>query len=144
MLDSTLRVPLGAKILDDQAPTLIITGESAPAGREKALRDAGATVVRVAGDRDGLALDAVMNQLAAMEINEVMVEAGPILNGALLEAGLLDEIVIYRAPHALGAAARPMFESPPVTDMADRRDYRQVATRRIGEDWRTRFVHGSV
>ena len=69
-------------------------------------------------------------------MNELHVEAGPVLNGALLRAGLADELLLYLAPTLLGDTARGMFELPPLATLSERRalDLRDV--RRIGEDLR--------
>ncbi|MDH3767308.1 MAG: bifunctional diaminohydroxyphosphoribosylaminopyrimidine deaminase/5-amino-6-(5-phosphoribosylamino)uracil reductase RibD [Gammaproteobacteria bacterium] len=144
ILDSRLRTPVDAKILHNKATTVIMAREDAPADRVGALERVGAKVMRVAANGDGLQLNEVMAELAALELNEVLVESGPKLNSSLLRAGLLDEIVVYQAAHTLGDDARPMFESPRVTDMANRPEFDLVSTRPIGDDWRKRFVPGSV
>ncbi|MDH3588192.1 MAG: bifunctional diaminohydroxyphosphoribosylaminopyrimidine deaminase/5-amino-6-(5-phosphoribosylamino)uracil reductase RibD [Gammaproteobacteria bacterium] len=141
IVDSGLRTPVDARILGDEATTVIITGEDAPVERRQALTDAGARIVPVTRADNGVSLAELMAQLAALEINEVMVEAGPKLNGALLCAGLLDELVIYQAPRLLGPDAMPMFDLPTLTGNPG---FKLVATRRIGPDWRMRFVPGSV
>jgi riboflavin biosynthesis pyrimidine reductase len=56
-----------------------------------------------------LQLPALFTELAKRQINQVLVEAGPRLAGALLQQGLLDEIVLYQAPMFLGDAARDAF-----------------------------------
>jgi diaminohydroxyphosphoribosylaminopyrimidine deaminase/5-amino-6-(5-phosphoribosylamino)uracil reductase len=77
-----------------------------------------------------------MRELAARMMNEVHVEAGPILNGALLREGLVDEVLLYLAPCLLGDRARGMFDLPELNSLADRQamDLRDV--RRIGADLR--------
>jgi diaminohydroxyphosphoribosylaminopyrimidine deaminase/5-amino-6-(5-phosphoribosylamino)uracil reductase len=87
-----------------------------------------------AGGRVDLA--AVMQHLATLQINEVLVEAGPALNGALLQAGLVDELIVYQAPHVLGSTARGMFELPALQDMAGRPACVLSDVRRVGADLR--------
>jgi diaminohydroxyphosphoribosylaminopyrimidine deaminase/5-amino-6-(5-phosphoribosylamino)uracil reductase len=77
-----------------------------------------------------------MQELAVREINELMVEAGCTLNGALLQAGVVDELVMYVAPILLGDTARGLFALPELTDMAGRTDVRIVDTRMVGKDSR--------
>jgi len=81
-------------------------------------------------------LDAVMRLLAAREINDVLVEAGATLAGALLAAGLVDELVLYMAPVLLGAHARPLFDGLGIESMTARFALEFLDTRRIGEDLR--------
>ena len=84
----------------------------------------------------GLDLHAVMRELAGRECNEVHVEAGPTLAGALLQAGLVDEIVLYIAPLLLGDRARGLFQLPELTQMRERWELETLETRVVGQDWR--------
>ena len=75
--------------------------------------------------------------LAARGVNELHVEAGAKLNGALLEAGLVDELLLYVAPAALGDPARGMFERPsPLAALTGRAQFVWHDVRRIGADLR--------
>ena len=89
-------------------------------------------------DRDGrIDLAAMMTALAAEGINELHVEAGARLNGALLAAGLVDELLVYLAPCLLGDGARGMFALPaPLDRLADRTPLRIVGVDPVGTDWR--------
>ena len=136
VLDSSLRVPAGAKILDGSAPTMIVTSANAASGRVDALRSAGADVQSVPALPSGLDLDAVLQRLAAAECNEVLVEAGATLAGAFVASGLVDEIVCYVAGTLLGDAARAMLKLPLLERMSDRYEYRWVDVRKVGADLR--------
>jgi diaminohydroxyphosphoribosylaminopyrimidine deaminase / 5-amino-6-(5-phosphoribosylamino)uracil reductase len=89
-------------------------------------------------DRDGrVDLDAMMRELARREINEVHVEAGAKLNGALLRAGLIDELVVYFAGSLIGDPARGMFElTSPLATLNERTRLDWTSVDRIGEDLR--------
>jgi diaminohydroxyphosphoribosylaminopyrimidine deaminase / 5-amino-6-(5-phosphoribosylamino)uracil reductase len=89
-------------------------------------------------DRDGrIDLPAMMAALAAEGINEIHVEAGARLNGALLAAGLVDELLVYLAPCLLGDGARGMFALPASLErLSDRTPLRIAGVDRIGTDWR--------
>ena len=89
-------------------------------------------------DRDGrIDLAAMMAALAGEGINEVHVEAGARLNGALLAAGLVDELLVYLAPCLLGDGARGMFVLPaPLERLADRTPLRIAGVDAVGADWR--------
>src|SRR5947207_13698549 len=82
-------------------------------------------------------LVAMLSALAAREINELHVEAGAKLNGALLAAGLVDELLLYLAPCILGDPARGMFALPSALSLlAQRVQLRIREVARIGDDWR--------
>jgi hypothetical protein len=81
-------------------------------------------------------LHAVCARLATLEFNEVLVESGPMLAGALLDAGLVDELVIYLAPMLLGATARSAFATRELLDLSDATRFRCLETRSIGRDLR--------
>jgi diaminohydroxyphosphoribosylaminopyrimidine deaminase/5-amino-6-(5-phosphoribosylamino)uracil reductase len=102
VVDSALRTPPGARLLNPADSGVWIVGARADAQREAALRGAGAQVMLRPATGSGVDLAAVIDALAAQPVNEVHVEAGPRLNGALLAAGLVDEVLLYLAPRLLG------------------------------------------
>lgn len=138
--DTALNTPPTARLLRLPGQTLIFAAGDVPA-RRAALEASGAQV-RVAGR--GIAgyvdLGALLEELARLEVNDVLVEAGPTLAGALLAEGLADELIVYLAPHLLGDDARGMFRLPGIASMADRiaLDIQQV--RAVGADWRITAV----
>jgi diaminohydroxyphosphoribosylaminopyrimidine deaminase/5-amino-6-(5-phosphoribosylamino)uracil reductase len=141
VLDSGLRTPPTARLLSQPGKTLIVTAVN-DADRAGRLRDAGAEVVILA-DGKRIDLPALMLQLAVREVNELMVEAGATLAGSLLAAKVVDELVLYYAPHILGSAERGMFSLPPLARMADRVELEIREVRAVGKDWRVvaRPVH---
>ena len=79
-----------------------------------------------------------MQRLAQEGVNELWVEAGPTLSGALLQAGLVDELIIYVAPLLMGDAARALFQMPAFTRLADCMALDISDVRAVGKDWRLR------
>ncbi len=138
ILDSRLRTPPTARTLHLPGSVLIFTAVADP-DRQAPLRAAGADITVVPHIGQGLDLAAIMAELARRECNEVQVECGPTLAGALLQAGLMDELVIYMAPLLLGDQARGLFQLPELTRMEERRELKLVETRAVGKDWRLRF-----
>lgn len=135
VLDRRLRTPPGARLLDSSAPTLVVHDAALiPDGRF-------ATVECIGIDAsDGhLDLAALLRLLATRECNEVQVEAGPTLCGALCAAGLVDELLLYVAPLLLGDGARPLLALPPLHAMAGRWRLEPVEQRHVGADWRLLF-----
>ena len=134
IVDTRLRTPPAARVFS--APGRVLVATSRDASSAPALVDAGAEVVSVPGSRDRVALDTLLATLAGRGVNEVHTECGPTLAGALLEAGLVDEVVAYLAPMLLGDAARGMFTLPIVAAMRDRIDLEIVSVESIGGDLR--------
>ncbi len=133
--DPGLRLPASAKMLGLPGRTLVVCAR-AEAGRVDELTGAGAEVATLP-DRDGrIDLAQLMRHLAAAEVNEVLVESGPTLSGALLRAGLVDELVLYLAPTLLGDGARGLFHLPEIQRMDQQLALHIVEWRALGADWR--------
>ncbi len=136
ILDPHLSTPPSARTLQCEGRTLIVTA-SESGGASDRLRAAGAEVIRIAGGPDTVDLLAMLEHLASNEqINEVLLETGAILSGAMLEAGLVDEIVLYVAPHFMGDGARGLFHLPRIERMEQRLQLQVVDVRAVGDDWR--------
>ena len=131
IVDSALRTPVDAATL----PALIACHHADPTARA-ALEQTSAEVIELPSEHGRVDLPALLTQLAQRGINEVHVEAGAALNGALLAAGLVDEWVAYVAPMAVGDTARGLFAQPVLTTMADASRFRLSDVRQIGCDLR--------
>lgn len=136
VLDSTLRMPVDSKMLFLEGETLVLHGSDIDQGRAHALVQAGVRLQQVSADHAGLVLNQVMQLLGREGINEVLIEAGPTLAGAALQAGIIDELVIYMAPSLMGAEARGLFELPGLSRMADRLQLQIQDIRKVGRDYR--------
>ena len=133
VLDSRLRTPATAKVLDGSAPTLLCHDQNAAVPEAIAARPARLLALPASGG--GLDLMALSDCLTREQCNEILVESGPRLAGALLRAGLLDELIVYMAPALLGDRARPLLELP-LDTMAEKIPLRFVDVRKVGTDWR--------
>lgn len=134
VVDSRLETPLDAKVLDG-GNVLVFAGRDEPA-RIAALKQRGAEVVVLPNSAGKVDLAAMVRELARRELNEVHVEAGFKLNGSLLAAGIIDELVLYLAPCLFGDAARGMFDLPALDDLAQRRALAIRDVRHVGPDLR--------
>lgn len=134
VLDSRLRTPPTARVLQG-GNTLLVCQEAQPERLEPLLA-AGAAVLELPGPAGRPDLALLMEVLAQRGINELHVEAGATVNGALLAAGLVDEWLAYLAPIALGDRARGLFDLPALTDMAARHAFALHDLRQIGPDLR--------
>ncbi|MGV6816545.1 MAG: bifunctional diaminohydroxyphosphoribosylaminopyrimidine deaminase/5-amino-6-(5-phosphoribosylamino)uracil reductase RibD [Thiotrichales bacterium] len=88
----------------------------------------------------GLDLHEVARELAVRGVNECHVEAGPTLSGAFLEAGLVDELVVYMAPHVMGSSARGLFNLPGIDEMSQRKSLHLSEVRQLGPDLRLTLI----
>jgi diaminohydroxyphosphoribosylaminopyrimidine deaminase/5-amino-6-(5-phosphoribosylamino)uracil reductase len=136
VIDARLKTPLRAKTLSLAGEVVVLTTRALDDPKAQALTAAGARVERVAGNEEHCDLRAVLEHLAAREVNDVWVEAGAGLNGALLQAGLIDELIIYMAPRLLGDSARGMFGVPALESLAEGWDVTFDEIRRVGADLR--------
>jgi diaminohydroxyphosphoribosylaminopyrimidine deaminase/5-amino-6-(5-phosphoribosylamino)uracil reductase len=134
VVDSRLRMDPQAKILDGE-PVLVATA-TGDAARRRALEAKGASIVVLPDAGGKVDLARLAAELAARGINEILVESGINLNSALLAAGLVDELLIYLAPHLLGDGGRGMLDLGEVTRMEGRLALDVRETRMIGPDLR--------
>ena len=136
VLDTRLRMLPRARMLSLPGETTIICGEGAPADSEAELRAAGAEVLRLPQLGGRIDLQRLMAVLAGRAVNELLLESGPTLAGAMLQAGLVDELIVYQAPHLMGHAARELVRLPGLDRMADRPVFVYTDVRRVGADLR--------
>ncbi len=137
ILDSRLRLPLAAACLREPGRTLIITTEQHSPDKRQRLEAAGAEIQVLPSDAGGrVELADMLRWLADNEqVNELLVETGATLAGALLDAQLVDELQLFVAPTLLGGDARPLFELPGITRMADQKRLVIKEFRQVGQDW---------
>lgn len=135
VVDSKLRLTGKEKIFKQGGAVWIYTLVS-DLSKHQALRAAGADITVFESSATQVDLTQLMQQLAAREINEVHTECGQSLAGALLQQGLVDEMVVYIAPMLLGSRARGAFEIGELTDMASRLTCKIKQVRSIGDDLR--------
>ena len=152
VLDSKLQMPPSAKMLTLPGRTIILTCEDENTVRPESfdsaqeihveeqkaklqkLQNVGAEVYQLPEKKGRLNLIEVMKFLAGQEINEVLVEAGAVLNGALLTENLVDEWVIYMAPKILGDKGRGLFHLPRLDKLADCKEMIFNSFQSVGKD----------
>ena len=134
VVDSRLETPTGAKVLDGGGTLIAAAIEDA--GKSHVLRERGAEIFVCANAAGKVELPALMRELARRGVNEVHVEAGYRLNGSLLREGLVDELLVYLAPHLIGDAARGMFELPELERLDGRHALEVRDLRMVGNDIR--------
>ncbi|MFP4262788.1 MAG: bifunctional diaminohydroxyphosphoribosylaminopyrimidine deaminase/5-amino-6-(5-phosphoribosylamino)uracil reductase RibD [Halomonas sp.] len=138
IIDSRLRLPEAAACLGEPGRTLVVTVEGVEPERIERLTRAGAEVLTLPAGADGrVDLDALLRHLAeAEQANEVLLETGATLAGAMLDAGLVDEMQLFVAPTLLGGDARPLFQLAGIESMEHQRGLEILDIRAVGQDWR--------
>lgn len=133
LVDSRLEVDQHARIFEGGG--VLVASAVADSRREAALAERGVEVLHLANDRGKVDLQALMKALAGRGVNEVHVEAGFKLNGSLVQAGVVDELLVYLAPVLIGEA-QGMVHLPALSDLAQaqRLVFREVT--QVGEDVR--------
>jgi len=133
ILDRHLRISASAKLFSTEGEIVRLTSESAVASSA----NAPGRLEVIASAPDGrLSLDAALAWMGGAGLNEVWTEAGPTLAGALLDARVVDELVLYLAPRLLGSDARPLANLVGPQRLADSPDWRIHDLRQTGPDIR--------
>ena len=138
VLDSNLRIAPDAQILQQAGQNWIATA-SHDAVKRQALEQVGAKLLDLPVVNGKLDLHLLLQQFNELQYNEVLIEAGPTLSGAFLEAGLIDELVLYMAPHLLGDSARGLVHLPLLEKMEQRVALELKDLRQVGSDIRLIF-----
>ncbi|MCH8845373.1 MAG: bifunctional diaminohydroxyphosphoribosylaminopyrimidine deaminase/5-amino-6-(5-phosphoribosylamino)uracil reductase RibD [Proteobacteria bacterium] len=136
ILDSDLEISPDAKILGLPGDVIIFNASEC-GDKKKQLANLGVEMVSVEAKRGSAFLEYVLRYLAReKEINEVLLETGSTLSGEMLQAGFIDELIIYLAPTLLGQDAKALFQLPLIDNMSDRISLNISDIRTIGKDIR--------
>ena len=129
VLDSRGRVSAKAKVWNEGARRVLLT-------TQQAVMPADVEVAQLDRNGEYFSLSAVMSELGRLKINEVLVECGPTLAGLLLQAEVVDELVLYLAPSLLGDMARPLARLPHLQALSQRIELQWRDVRAVGPDLR--------
>jgi diaminohydroxyphosphoribosylaminopyrimidine deaminase / 5-amino-6-(5-phosphoribosylamino)uracil reductase len=137
VFDSQARLPLDSALVNstDEAPLIVICSPEAASRRRDQLAAAGAEVIPAPGRDRAFRLRAALDELGRREIQDLLVEGGPTLAGALFDAGEIDALKLFVAPLLVGAAgARAVLEGEGVRRIAESLHPLATAYEPIGED----------
>jgi diaminohydroxyphosphoribosylaminopyrimidine deaminase/5-amino-6-(5-phosphoribosylamino)uracil reductase len=141
VLDSKLQMPLEARIIGADQNLMIFT-VSDDLEKTAALIEAGAEVVQLTANTAGqLDLQQVLEELARWQCNEVFIEAGQTLSGAFIEAGLVDELVLFYAGSVLGDQGKSMFKFNSPMPFQNKAHFQVSSTEMVGDDIRVNAVN---
>ena len=146
LIDAHRRIPDRARVFaaPGEVVRLVAPQTAAEVGMGPAVGPRAARIVPIATDAAGrLSLTAALAWMGAEQLNEVWVEAGPTFAGALLQAGLVDELIVYLAPRLLGPDARPLAHLPPPAGLAAAAGWQVKDLRQFGPDIRIMLRPGA-
>ncbi|SEQ84595.1 diaminohydroxyphosphoribosylaminopyrimidine deaminase / 5-amino-6-(5-phosphoribosylamino)uracil reductase [Nitrosomonas sp. Nm51] len=136
IIDNRLAIPVDARVLQGE-DVFIFTGSIEETSKTDTLEKMGtAQIIVFEGSGHRTNLNRMMETLAKLALNEVLVEAGSGLSGALIQAGLVDELIIYMAPSLLGDAAKSMFQLSEMVNLGQKIALSIEDVRMIGRDIR--------
>ncbi len=137
ILDSSLRIPLDAKVVTDhQAETWVFTSENYDKEQRKMLENRGISVFVTSGSNK-VDPDDVMKILGEKLISSVLIEAGGTINAALFEKQLIDKVILYMAPKLVGGQLAPTFlEGTGIENMGDAVELSNMTVTPIGKDFK--------
>lgn len=137
LVDSRFELPSTAKLVAGIADgkRLLVVGALDAAERRRALEAAGCETLVIDNGAGKVDLAALIDELGRREVNELHVEAGGKLNGSLIRAGCVDELLVYLAPDLLGPG-QPMIDLPAIASLGERRPLAYHAVDRVGRDLR--------
>jgi diaminohydroxyphosphoribosylaminopyrimidine deaminase/5-amino-6-(5-phosphoribosylamino)uracil reductase len=122
VFDSLGRLPLSAQLVRDarRVPLTIVVSRAAPRAATDALETHGAEVIVATGENEPARVCSALDQLGTEGVTSILLEGGPHLAGAFLDAGEVDEIRLFLAPLILGGrTARDPIEGEGVELIAD-------------------------
>ena len=137
VFDSLGQLPLTARLLDDtgSGPLTVIVSRAAPRAATDALQTRGVDVICATGENEPARVRSALDQLGAAGVTSMLLEGGPRLAGAFLNAGEIDEVRLFVAPLVLGGrGARDPLESEGVESIAEAVRALTLECARIGTD----------
>lgn len=137
VFDSLGRLPLGGQLVLDsrRVPLIVVVSRAAPRGATEALEAHGADVIVATGENEPARVCSALDQLGAAGVGSILLEGGPHLAGAFLDADEIDEIRLFLAPVILGGrTARDPLEGEGVELIADATRALTLDCERVGED----------
>lgn len=134
VLDSKLAVPETAKVLNGAAPTLLVCGTDAEEAKKIKLEAQGVSILQVELQEGRIPLPRLLAELHKRNISLLLVEGGGKVNGAFLEAGLIDKITMYIAPKLVGGTGPSPIIGDGVSEMTQAIELQETQIEMAGRD----------
>lgn len=136
VIDSKARTPLNSRVLNGEAETLIVVSQEAPRERVKALADKGENVDLILAGKTRVDLTILMDELAQRGVRSLLLEGGSTLNFSMLQAGLVDEVLVCIAPMIAGGKwAKTLADGDGVDYMKDAFKLELKKSYKLGKDF---------
>lgn len=137
VVDVHLSIPLSAQLLKLEGKTVIFTASNNEDLKLALQQSGNVEIITLPAIKNGIDLQLLCQSLAKnYEVNELLLETGATLGGAMLRAELVDEIVLYMAPILMGHGARALFNLPQIKHLNQSINLEIKDIRSIGKDWR--------
>ncbi|MBT8114783.1 MAG: bifunctional diaminohydroxyphosphoribosylaminopyrimidine deaminase/5-amino-6-(5-phosphoribosylamino)uracil reductase RibD [Arenicella sp.] len=140
VLDSSLQIPLQARVIGDDQRLIVIT-RSEDISKIAALTELGAEVIQQSATAAQLDLQMALTELGKRDCNEILIESGQKLSGAFMAAGMVDELVLFYAGSLLGDQGKSMFQFDSPLPFESRFTYRISDVCMVGKDLRVTAVN---
>ncbi|NNE38081.1 MAG: RibD family protein, partial [Gammaproteobacteria bacterium] len=137
IIDRELSMPLDAELFKHPGKIILYTGAANP-DKRKRLEDVGAHVVSFE-NKDNFLLSVMQSLAADYQVNNVLIESGARLAGAMLQEKLIDEFMIYQSPILLGQNAKSLVEIRDIIEMEDKVPLTLKDIRQVGDDLRLHY-----
>jgi diaminohydroxyphosphoribosylaminopyrimidine deaminase/5-amino-6-(5-phosphoribosylamino)uracil reductase len=137
VFDSEARLPVASRLVQgvSEVPVTVVTSRAASRTAVEALQTAGVDVIVATGQNEAARVADALDELGAWDVQSLLLEGGPHLAGAFLEAGEIDEVRVFVAPVlAGGREARTVVEGLGAEDIAGARRAIAVEAERIDDD----------
>ncbi|MDP2681229.1 MAG: bifunctional diaminohydroxyphosphoribosylaminopyrimidine deaminase/5-amino-6-(5-phosphoribosylamino)uracil reductase RibD [Deltaproteobacteria bacterium] len=141
VVDSKLRIPVNAKVLNTQRGGIIIAttkergqGSGGRGRKIKKIEAKGAEILALPSKTGEVDLKTLMKELGKREITNLIIEGGPTIAAASLKDGIVDKITIFYAPRILGKEGLPMIEGLGIRRLKDAVSLSRLECKRLGED----------
>jgi diaminohydroxyphosphoribosylaminopyrimidine deaminase/5-amino-6-(5-phosphoribosylamino)uracil reductase len=137
VFDSDARLPVSSQLVRaaHEVPLTVAVGRAAQRTATEALESAGAEVIVATGENEPARVRSALDQLGAAGVTSILLEGGPHLAGAFLDAGEIDEIRLFLAPLVLGGrSARATLEGEGVESISDAVRALTLSCESVGDD----------
>lgn len=136
IVDSRLRIPLTAKVLQqNEAKTIVATTETADVSQKEALQKMGVEIISTQSDSGRVHLQELMTVLGIRGIDSLLLEGGATLNFSALEAGIVNKVQVYIAPLLIGGkSAKTSIEGVGVSALEQAFQMKEWSVEKVGRD----------
>ena len=131
IVDSRLNISPDAQIFKNSGHTWVFCIDDQKSDKFDVINT---KIIKTTANNEQVDIPEVLKVLAANQVNNLLIEAGPVLAGTMLTMNLIDELVIYQAPHIMGSEVQSMFYTPTWTSLTNKQELTITEICKIGKD----------